>query len=164
MLDFGKEIEELKEKEKEHKKENIIAMYGVGNDAGICYYVDDDTANQIKSILDKAATYHLWTYNGGSKTSRKVAEKIESTDGVFEYRPVNTGFGTMYQVRIVPKAKGTTLESQYASTMTKRIKDLSGIVEFVYTANNGRTYKARGFKDEETAKEMVNHLNNNINI
>ena len=164
MLDFGKEIEELKEKEKEHKKENIIAMYGVGNDAGICDDDDDKTASQIKASLDKAATYHLWAYNGGKKTAGKMAEKIESTDGIFEYRPGDTDFGTLYQVRIVPKAKGTTLESQYASTMTKRIKDLSGIVEFVYTAKNGRTYKGRGFKDEETAKEMVNHLNNNINL
>lgn len=164
MLDFGKEIEELEKKNKEHIKENEIILKGVGEDGGLTYYVDDEIASQIKSILENVSKPHLWYYNGGKKTAKKMAEKIESTDGVFEYRPVDTDFGIMHQIRIVPRAKGTTLESQYASTMTQRIKDLSGIMEFVYTAKNGRTYKGRGFKDEETAKQMVDHLNNNINL
>jgi hypothetical protein len=164
MLDFGKEIEELKKKAQKVEKENEIILKGVGEDAGLRYIVNDDIASQIKALLDGVAQPRLWVSGDGRKTAKKMAEKIESTDGVFEYRPVDTSFGVMYQIRIVPRAKGTTLESQYASTMTQRIKSLSGIMEFVYTAKNGRTYKGRGFKDEETAKEMVDHLNNNINL
>ena len=142
------------------KNDNRITVSGLGEDAGLSFLVDDTTAQKVLDILQSVAIPQ--TFSWGSKTTRKAAEKIESTDGVFEYRPVDTDFGTMYQIRIVPRAKGTTLESQYASTMTQRIKDLSGIMEFVYTAKNGRTYKGRGFKDEETAKEMVDHLNNNL--
>lgn len=95
MLDFGKEIEELKENE----KENIIAMYGVGGDTGICYYVDDDIASQIKAILDKAAAPRLWCYNSGKKTANSMAKKILSKDGEFEMRKVAlTIGGTAYQI------------------------------------------------------------------
>ena len=160
MLDFVKEIEGLKKQE----AENEIILKGVGEDAGLAYIVNDEIASQIKALLDTTATPHLWVSGDGRKTARKMAQKIESTDGIFEYRPVDTDFGVMFQIRIVPKAKGTTLESQYASIMTQRIKDLSGIMEFVYTAKNGRTYKGRGFKDEQTAKQMIDHLNNNINL
>lgn len=144
------------------KNDNRITVSGLGEDAGLSFLVDDTTAQKVLDLLQSVAIPQAFEW--GTKTASKTADKILSTDGVFEYRPVDTDFGVMYQVRIVPKAKGTTLESQYASTMTKRIKDLSGIVEFVYTAKNGKTYKGRGFKDEETAREMVNHLNNNINL
>lgn len=164
MLDFVKEIEDLKKQEEKKVSENEIILKGVGEDAGLAYIVNDEIASQIKALLDTATAPRLWVSGDGRKTARKMAEKIESTDGIFEYRQVNTDFGVMYQIRIVPRDKGTTLETQYASAMTKRIKDLSGIMEFVYTAKNGKSYKGRGFKDEETARQMVDHLNNNINL
>lgn len=142
------------------KDDNRITVSGLGEDAGLSFLVDDTTAQKVLDLLQSVAIPQ--TFSWGNKTAKKMAEKIESTDGVFEYRPVDTDDGVRYQVRIVPRAKGTTLETQYASTMTKRIKDLSGIVEFVYTAKNGRSYRGRGFKDEETAKQMVDNLNNNL--
>lgn len=144
------------------KNDNRITVSGLGEDAGLSFLVDDTTAQKVLDLLQSVAIPQ--TFEWGSKTVRKAAQKIESTDGVFEYRPVDTDFGTMHQIRIVPRAKGTTLETQYASAMTRRIKDLSGIMEFVYTAKNGKSYKGRGFKDEETARQMVDHLNNNINL
>lgn len=164
MLDFTKTIEELKKQEVKKVTENEIILKGVGEDAGLAYIVNDEIASQIKTLLDTVTTPHLWVSGDGRKTAKKMVEKIESTDGIFEYRPVDTDFGVMYQIRIVPQAKDTTLETQYASAMTKRVKDLSGIMEFIYTAKNGKSYKGRGFKDEETAKQMVDHLNNNINL
>ena len=139
------------------KNDNRITVSGLGEDAGLSFLVDDTTAQKVLDLLQSVAISQ--TFSWGNKTAKKMAEKIESTDGIFEYRPVDTDFGVMYQIRIVPRDKSTTLESQYASAMTQRIKDLSGIMEFVYTAKNGRTYKGRGFKDEETAKQMVNYLN-----
>lgn len=162
MLDFNEEIKALEIVAKEKVKENEIILKGVGEDAGLSYIVNDEIASQIKALLDSAVAPRLWVSGDGRKTAKKMAEKIESTDGVFEYRPVDTDDGVRYQVRIVPRTKGTILESQYASTMTQRVKDLSGIVEFIYTAKNGRTYRGRGFRDEETAKQMVDHLNNNL--
>lgn len=144
------------------KNDNRITVSGLGEDAGLSFLVDDTTAQKVLDLLQSVAIPQ--TFEWGTKTVRKAAQKIESTDGVFEYRPVDTDFGTMYQIRIIPRSKDTTLESQYASTMTQRIKDLSGIVEFIYTAKNGRSYKGRGFKDEETAKQMTDYLNNNINL
>ena len=144
------------------KNDNRITVSGLGEDAGLSFLVDDTTAQKVLDLLQSVAIPQ--TFSWGNKTAKKMAKKIESTDGVFEYRPVDTDFGVMYQIRIVPRDKDTILESQYASIQTQRIKELSGIMEFVYTAKNHKSYKARGFKDEETAKQMVYNLNNNINL
>ena len=163
------------EKKVENVRVNRLTIGGKDEDCVPSILISDEVATEVYKLIlsyqnaekeeDREQVSSEWTnLSWGSKTARKIVEKIESTDGVFECRPVDTDFGTMYQIRIVPQAKGTTLESQYASIMTKRIKDLSGIVEFIYTAKNGKTYKGRGFRDAETAKEMVDHLNNNINL
>lgn len=138
------------------KNDNRITVSGLGEDAGLSFLVNDTTAQKVLDLLQSVAIPQ--TFEWGSKTVRKAAQKIESTDGVFEYRPVDTDFGTMYQVRIVPRNSKESLESQYASNMTQKIKGLPGIVEFVYTAKNKKSYQGRGFKTEAEAKKAVETL------
>ena len=159
MLDFTKTIEELKK----DTKDNEVILKGVGEDVGVTYYIDDDTASQIKAILDKASAAHLWVCGDGRKTAKKMADKVISKDGVFEYRPVTTTLNTTaYQIRIVPTVSGEELDGTYASEMTKKVRGTAGVVDFSYIATNGKTYRGRGVTDEKTAKKIVDALNKSI--
>lgn len=159
MLDFSKEFKELEK----NVKDNEVILKGVGEDVGVTYYIDDDTASQIKAILDKASTARLWVCGDGRKTAKKMANKITSKDGVFEYRPVTTTLNTTaYQIRIVPTVSGEELDGTYASEMTKKVRGMTGVVDFNYIAKNGRTYRGRGVTDEKTAKKIVDTLNKSI--